>query len=70
MFDEPIRVGLIRFADAYDDADQEAPDWGGRAAAKQVAAGRPASSEQTDRQTRAGFSLSHQPLLVVYTARD
>ena len=59
MFDEPIRTGLIRFADAYDQAQQTEPD------SRRARAVRPPAR----RAARNSFSLSHQPLLVIYTNR-
>lgn len=56
MFDEPIRIGLIRFADLYDHHWQAAERIGGDGA-------RPTIGKEA-----IEFDLSHQPALVIYTA--
>lgn len=57
MFDEPIRIGLIRFADAYDHLDDqhEQPN--------------KIKRHEAAAATVRDFSLSHQPLLVIYTTK-
>lgn len=65
MFEEPVGIGLIRFADAYDHwrtEQQEETDDGGE---EEEGGGQ---EERAPGQLRE-FDLSHQPLLVIYTRR-
>lgn len=62
MFDEPIRVGLIRFADLYDHRQPEAPQPERRDPQSHLR-----DSSATQEQPWE-FDASHQPLLVIYTS--
>ena len=61
MFEEPVRIGLIRFADAYDQRAQFAPIVRGSPL------GGPTGPPRQERERRRRFDADHQPLLVIYT---
>lgn len=61
MFDEPIEIGLIRFADVFDHATNAELERGERGAA---------IDDGERRKKNVDFDLAHQPLLVIYTTTD
>lgn len=58
MFDEPIRIGLIRFADLYDHFHYRFEGQKDRTS----------SAADSGHREAAEFDLSHQPALVIYTS--
>jgi len=71
MFDEPIRIGMIRFADAYDHWAWPS-EWHTNSASKLASKSTLHSSKPVQSvhlEQVAKFDSSHQPLLVIYTKR-
>lgn len=74
MLNEPVRIGLIRFADAYDHSSAQLRSGQSESKFKldqseqsqQTQLRRSAQQSQSARFRH--FDLSHQPLLVVYTS--
>lgn len=62
MFDEPIRIGLIRFADLYDHENgNQNKDLQDRHNSEQL------EEVPWNKESAMDFDSSHQPILVIYT---
>lgn len=64
MFDEPIRIGLIRFADRYDNSNRTTAS----KRHKDEEEEQPKQENGNERGIEAtDFDMDHQPILVIYT---